>query len=205
VNLRAMSDFTTLLQQVRDCTLCEPDLPLGARPVLQIDSRAAILIAGQAPGRKVHDTGIPFNDPSGERLRLWLGVSRDCFYDAAIFALVPMGFCYPGTGPSGDLPPPPQCARTWRQMLLARLPRLELTVALGKHALSYHCGRPSHSVTQIVKAWREYWPSLVPMAHPSPRNNLWLKQNPWFEQELVPALRSRVAEIIDRNKKMVDK
>lgn len=188
--------LTALLADVRACALCADHLPLGPRPVLQADARARILIAGQAPGRKVHASGIPFADASGDRLRAWLGLSREVFYDAGRVAILPMGFCYPGTGRSGDLPPRPECAPKWRAELLARLRDVELTLVIGQYALAYHLPGAAPSLTEAVQAWRARWPVVVPLPHPSPRNNLWLKRNPWFEAELVPALRDRVAELL---------
>lgn len=158
---------------------------------------ARILVAGQAPGRKVHDTGIPFNDPSGDQLRRWMGVTREQFYDDSRIALVPMGFCYPGSGPSGDLPPRPECAPAWRQPLLDQLPQIELTLVIGGYAQAWHLGKKAGSVTQVVSDWRSYWPALLPLPHPSPRNRFWLQKNPWFEQQVVPALQGRVAEIFE--------
>lgn len=191
-----MAGLTTLLAEVRQCTLCAPHLPLGPRPVLQARASARILIAGQAPGRKVHASGVPFSDASGDRLRDWLGLAPEVFYDPVRVAIVPMGFCYPGTGASGDLPPRPECARTWRARVLQELPKLELTLAIGQYALAYHWPGPKVSVTQAVQAWRSQWPAVVPLPHPSPRNNGWLRRNPWFEAELLPALQQRVAAIL---------
>lgn len=191
---------TTLIAEVRACTLCAPHLPLGPRPVLQMDERARILVVGQAPGIKVHRTGIPFNDPSGERLRDWMGVDRATFYDPVRIALVPMGFCYPGRGRGGDLPPRPECAATWRARLLAAMPRIGLTILLGRYALDWHLHpHPSRSLTQIVRDWRRTWPAVVPMPHPSPRNNRWLGRNPWFESEVIPSVRERVRELLERD------
>ena len=191
-----MKPFDVVLREVRSCTLCEPHLPLGARPVVQIDPRAPILIAGQAPGRKVHATGIPFDDPSGDRLRDWLGVVRDTFYNPSRIAILPMGFCYPGSGKSGDLPPRPECAPAWREALLERLTNRQLTLVIGRYALDYHLDAAGTSVTKMVRGWREHWPEVVPLPHPSPRNNRWLRGHPWFEEEVLPALRQRVAEIL---------
>ncbi len=191
-----MTSLESLLTDVRACTLCAEYLPLGPRPVVQIHESARILIAGQAPGRKVHETGIPFNDASGDRLRTWLGVSRDVFYDASQIAILPMGFCFPGTGKSGDLPPRPECALAWRAPLLSHLKNLKLTLVIGQYAMAYHFPDATGTLTEIVQAWHKYWPHTVPLPHPSPRNNLWLKHNPWFEQELVPLLQNRVAEIL---------
>ncbi|MCP5180613.1 MAG: uracil-DNA glycosylase family protein [Pseudomonadales bacterium] len=191
--------LATLLGEIRRCTLCAAELPLGPRPVLQAGREARILVVGQAPGTRVHSTGLPFNDPSGDRLREWLGVDRDTFYDPARIAVVPMAFCYPGRGTSGDLPPPPRCAQTWRSRLLAQLPHIQLTVVLGQYAVAWHLPDARGSLTGIVQDWRAHLPALVPMPHPSPRNNLWLRRNPWFETEVVPWVRSRVAELLERD------
>lgn len=191
-----MTTIPTLLQQVRACTLCAGHLPLGPRPVLQMHPDARILIAGQAPGRKVHDTGVPFNDASGDRLREWLGLSRAQFYDPTLVAILPMGFCYPGTGKSGDLPPRRECAPAWRASLLAQLTNLKLTLVVGQYALAYHLPNESGSLTEIVSRWRSFAPGIMPLPHPSPRNNLWLARNPWFEKELVPVLRQRVIDAL---------
>lgn len=194
-----MATLTSLLTEVRACTLCAKQLPLGPRPVLQMLGSARILIAGQAPGRKVHVSGIPFDDASGERLRAWLGVSRAVFYDPKQIALLPMGFCYPGTGKSGDLPPRPECAATWRKPLLARLKHLQLTLVIGQYAQAWHLPDENGSLTEIVQGWKKHWPHIVPLPHPSPRNNIWLKRNPWFEKKLLPALRDRVSVALQRN------
>jgi uracil-DNA glycosylase len=169
---------------------------MGPRPVVQVHPSARILIAGQAPGRKVHETGVPFNDASGERLRHWLGISPEVFYDAKQVAILPMGFCYPGTGKSGDLPPRPECAPAWRAPLLASLKNLQLTLVMGQYAQEYHLPDAKGTLTELVQDWRATWPHTVPLPHPSPRNNPWLKRNPWFELELLPALRERVAQLI---------
>lgn len=182
--------------QVRACTLCAAHLPHGVRPVLQLHPQARILIASQAPGRKVHESGIPFDDASGNRLREWMGVTREVFYDPRQVAIVPMGLCFPGTGKSGDLPPRPECAPTWRRPLLSHLRHLQLTLVIGQYAMAYHLGAQHTSLTDAVKAWRDHWPRVLPLPHPSPRNNLWLRRNPWFESEVLPALRKRVAEAL---------
>jgi uracil-DNA glycosylase len=194
-----MSSLAVLLTEVRACVLCAEHLPLGPRPVVQVHPLARILIAGQAPGRKVHETGVPFNDASGDRLRTWLGISREVFYDAKQLAILPMGFCFPGTGKSGDLPPRPECAPAWRAAVLSRLKNLQLTLVIGQYAQAYHLPNEAASVTEAVQAWRKNWPLTVPLPHPSPRNNLWLKRNPWFEKELIPVLRTRVSEILARD------
>ncbi len=191
-----MAALATLLSEVRACTRCAAHLPLGPRPVLQLHASARLLVAGQAPGRKVHETGLPFNDASGDRLRDWLGISRETFYDARQVAIVPMGFCFPGTGKSGDLPPRPECAPAWRAPLLSHLKQLRLTLVIGRYALAYHLPDAGASLTEAVQGWRKHWPQVVPLPHPSPRNNLWLKRNPWFEQELLPLLRTRVAQVL---------
>lgn len=191
-----MTELVSLLAEVRACTLCEKHLAHGVRPVLQMHSRARILIAGQAPGRKVHESGIPFDDASGERLREWLGITREVFYDEQQVALLPMGFCFPGTGKSGDLPPRPECAPAWRDQLLGHLGNVEVTLLVGQYAQVAHLKDKKKTLTETVKQWREYWPSVIPVPHPSPRNNIWLRRNPWFEQELVPRLQQRVAEVL---------
>ena len=189
-------DFSELLEAVRKCRICEESLPLGPRPVLQIDPRARILIAGQAPGRRVHDSGTPFDDPSGDRLREWLGVSRETFYDPTKVAILPMGFCYPGTGKSGDLPPRPECAETWRQRLLRYLPQIELTLVVGQYAQQWHLTHTHRNLTETVRAWQEYGPGVIPLPHPSPRNNIWLKKNPWFSDSLLPILKEKTLEAL---------
>lgn len=191
-----MTILTTLIEEVRACTICASHLEHGVRPVLQIDSKAKILIAGQAPGRKVHESGVPFDDASGDRLREWMGVSKDTFYNAKEIAILPMGFCYPGKGKTGDLPPRPECAVAWRTQLLKQLPQLKLTLVIGQYAQSYHLAENRLSLTETVKAWQNYWPSVVPLPHPSPRNNGWLKKNPWFENEVIPNLRKHIIELL---------
>jgi len=189
-------EFSELLEAVRKCRICEESLPLGPRPVLQIDPRARILIAGQAPGRRVHDSGTPFDDPSGDRLREWLGVSRETFYDPTKVAILPMGFCYPGTGKSGDLPPRPECAETWRQRLLRFLRQIELTLIVGQYAQQWHLTHTHRNLTETVRAWKEYGPDVIPLPHPSPRNNIWLKKNPWFSDSLLPILKEKTLEAL---------
>ena len=191
-----MATFQTLLGEVRRCSICAEHLPLGPRPVLQLHPNARILIAGQAPGRKVHESGKPFADASGDRLREWLGMSRDSFYDPQQVAILPMGFCFPGTGKTGDLPPRPECATAWREKLMKQLKDLKLTLVVGQYAQAYHLPNVGESVTATVQSWRSHWPDIVPMPHPSPRNNIWLRRNPWFESELLPLLRARVAQVL---------
>ncbi len=182
----------SLLREVRACRLCEAHLPLGPRPVVQLGGGARILIIGQAPGTRVHNTGIPWNDPSGDTLRRWLEVGREQFYDPELFAIMPMGFCYPGKGKSGDLPPRPECAPTWHQRILDALPHIELTLLIGQYAQRYYLGNRYPTLTETVRHWQEFAPTQLPLPHPSPRNRRWLTQNPWFEQEELPALRERV-------------
>jgi uracil-DNA glycosylase len=186
-----------LLREIRACTHCAAELPLGPRPVLRAHSAARLLLVGQAPGAKVHATGVPWNDPSGDRLRTWLATDRDTFYDETRIAIVPMGFCYPGKGRSGDLPPRPECATLWRARLLALLPNIELTLLVGRYAQDWHLGeRCKPTLAGTVRAWREYAPPMLPLPHPSPRNTLWLRRNPWFEREVLPALRRRVRALL---------
>lgn len=185
-----------LIEEIRTCTLCEPELPLGVRPILQGAKQSRILIAGQAPGRITHEKGIPFDDPSGNRLREWLGVDRETFYDEKCFAIVPMGFCFPGSGKGGDFAPLPRCAETWRAKLMKQFNQVQLTLVIGKYAIDWHMGKQG-TVTEIVGGWREAPIGTLPLPHPSPRNNRWLKSNPWFELELVPELQRRVKLILE--------
>ena len=187
-----------LLAEIRACRFCEAHLPLGPRPVLQASSTSRLLIVSQAPGRKVHDTGIPFNDVSGQRLREWLGIDRDTFYDARRVAIVPMGFCFPGNGRSGDLPPRPECAPTWHPRLLPLLTQVRLTLAIGQYAQVGLLGNArAASLTDTVRAWRTHLAhGLLPLPHPSPRNRPWVMHNPWFEQDLLPVLRERVDSLL---------
>lgn len=185
-----------LLTAVRKCRVCEGHLPLGPRPVLRADKTARILVVGQAPGIRVHATGTPWDDPSGERLRMWMGVDTARFYDESQIAIIPMGYCYPGRGNSGDLPPRRECATLWLDHLLAKLPQIELTLLIGLHAQRHFLGnRRKRSLTETTKAWREFAPEYLPLPHPSPRNTPWLKRNSWFEHELLPGLRERIRSL----------
>lgn len=192
------TQLDALLAEVRACTHCAEHLPLGPRPVLRAKRSARILIVGQAPGTKVHATGIPWNDPSGDRLRTWMGVDRETFYDESRIAVIPMGFCYPGRLPrGGDAPPRPECAPMWHARLRALLPDIELTLLFGQYAHAHYLGERGHKrLLDNVRNWRNYAPDYMPMPHPSPRNQLLLRKNPWVEAELVPELQRRVAKII---------
>lgn len=186
----------TLLTHIRACQICS-GLPLGPAPLLQASEAAKVLIVGQAPGRVAHEARKPFADRSGVRLREWLGVEEATFYDPARIAIVPMGFCFPGTGKGGDFAPRPECAEAWRKPLLEKLTAVELTVVMGVHAQRWHLSRPAGTtLTDTVKQWREYWPKLVPLPHPSPRNQRWFKTNPFFERDLLPQLQARVSQLI---------
>jgi uracil-DNA glycosylase len=186
-----------LLETVRACRACEAHLPLGPRPVLQAGTTARILIVGQAPGARVHASGVPWDDRSGERLREWMGVSAETFYDRACVAIVPMGFCYPGRGASGDLPPRRECAQLWLDRLLAQLPRIELTLLVGRYAQArFLRGAGYTSVTAATRAWRAHAPRIIPLPHPSPRNIAWFKANPWFDDELLPVLQHSVRNLV---------
>ena len=170
-------------------------MPLGPRPVVRASASARLLIIGQAPGTRVHASGTPWDDPSGDRLRDWLGMDREQFYDESRLAIVPMGFCYPGKGKSGDLPPRPECAPLWHEAILARMPSIELVLLVGGYAQIHYLGKSSETLTQRVQRWRDFGPRYIPIPHPSPRNTLWLKRNPWFEEEVVPELRRRVQQL----------
>jgi len=191
-----MNNCHSLINEIKSCTICKAELGHAPRPVVQIHPSAKILIAGQAPGKKVHESGVPFNDASGKRLREWLGLSSEQFYDSSKVAILPMGFCYPGTGKSGDLAPRVECAPAWREKVLNELNQIELIIVLGRYAQKYHLNEPGQSLTDIVKAWRVYWPDKMVLPHPSPRNNIWLRNNPWFEDELLPLLKQRVSKIL---------
>jgi uracil-DNA glycosylase len=183
----------TLLTAIRDCRVCAAHLPLGPRPVLRARKTARILIVGQAPGLRVHTTGVPWDDASGARLRAWMGVDLDVFYDESRIAIIPMGYCYPGRGNNGDMPPRPECAALWLDHLLAKLPRIELTLLIGQYAQRHflgNCRKPSLAAT--TQAWREYAPQYVPLPHPSPRNQPWFKRHAWFEEQVIPMLQSRI-------------
>jgi uracil-DNA glycosylase len=191
------SRLKVLTREVQQCTLCADYLPFDPRPILRPSGTARILIVGQAPGIKVHTSGIPWDDPSGNRLREWMGIGRDVFYDDRKIAIVPTAFCYPGKGKSGDLPPRPECAPLWHPRLLKLMPNIELTLLVGLYAQNYYLNQErKKTLTETVQAWKQYSPQYLPMPHPSPRNSLWLKKNDWFEEKVVPVLRKRVASLL---------
>ncbi|MEM7313546.1 MAG: uracil-DNA glycosylase family protein [Planctomycetota bacterium] len=190
-------ELDQLLRQIRSCTECESELPCGPRPIVAASSTASVLIIGQTPGIRVHESGVPWDDPSGNRLREWMNVSKEEFYDVSKIAFVPMGFCYPGTGESGDLPPRPECAPLWHEPLLSQLGGVQLTLVIGQYAQKHRLGKDrKSSLTKTVQAWREFTPANLPMPHPSPRNNRWLAMNPWFMKEVIPYLRRRLKQIM---------
>ena len=185
-----------LLDDIRKCVVCEQHLPFGTNPIVTAHRNSRIAIIGQAPGIKVHESGIPWDDASGKRLREWLGLTKEQFYDERLLALVPMGFCYPGKGKSGDLPPRPECAPLWHDQLMKQMPNLKLNLLLGTYAQKYYLGNNRReSLTETVKNYSEYLPEFLPLPHPSPRNRFWLSQNPWFEAEVLPQLKQRVFQL----------
>ncbi|QEC52888.1 uracil-DNA glycosylase [Anseongella ginsenosidimutans] len=187
-----------LLNEIKSCMVCRDHLPNAPRPVVQVSENSKILIIGQAPGRKVQKSGIPWDDPSGDQLRTWLGVNKDQFYNEQLFALVPMGFCYPGKGTSGDLPPRPECAPLWHERLLRSMPNVKLTILIGKYAQDYYLvASKGVSLTDRVKNFNRYLPGYLPLVHPSPRNKAWHKKNPWFAQEVIPLLQKTVKETLE--------
>lgn len=189
--------FADLLARVTACTACAEHLPHPPRPVLRASPGARLMIVGQAPGRRVHATGIPWNDPSGDRLREWLGLTRDAFYDATRIAIVPAGLCYPGTVDGSDLPPRTECAPRWQPPLRAAMPKIGLTLLIGAYAQAYYLGRQRRAtLTETVEAWRDLDSAFFPLPHPSPRNRRWFKRHPWFDAEVVPALRARVGALL---------
>lgn len=197
--------FERLMREIRSCQACAPHLPLGPRPVLRAAPDARLLIVGQAPGIRVHETGIPWNDPSGNRLRAWLGLSPKEFYDEHLVAIIPIGFCYPGSGPRGDRPPRRECRALWADRLHAALPAIELTLLIGQYAQAYYLGaRRPRSLTDTVRHWRTFLPDYLPLPHPSGRNNIWLKANPWFEAEVLGPLRGRIKRLVEGSRLLDD-
>ncbi len=186
----------SLLEDIKRCQICAEHLPLGPRPVVQAASSAKILVIGQAPGTRVHETGIPWNDPSGDRLREWLQIDKTRFYDPNIIAIMPMGFCYPGKGNSGDLPPRPECAPTWHADVKQHLPNVALTLLIGDYAQRYYLENKPRTLTETVKANTQWSPDFIALPHPSPRNNIWLRKNPWFERDVLPYLRERIKQLL---------
>ncbi len=185
-----------LLTEIHQCKVCLPFLVDGVNPVLSASKLSKIAIVGQAPGSIVHRTGIPWDDKSGERLRDWLNVDKAIFYKPEIFALIPMGFCYPGKGKSGDLPPRKECAPLWHERLFKAMPHLELVLLIGSYSQAYYLGnKKKKTLTETVKNFRTYLPEYLPLPHPSPRNNIWLRKNPWFEDEVLPFLQEKVKEV----------
>lgn len=206
-----MAELSALVEDIRSCRICadNPDklpLPHDPRPVLQVSEAARLCICGQAPGTRVHKSGRPFTDPSGDRLRDWMGIGEDIFYDPQKLAIIPMGFCFPGLdAKGGDLPPRPECRKAWHDNLFEALPRIELILVIGQYAQSYHLGKArKKSLTETVFHWRDYWgesstdntPKVLPLPHPSWRNNAWIKKNPWFETDLLPVLKQEVARLV---------
>ncbi len=188
-----------LLKDIRQCTICEAHLPLGPRPIVSAHKDSKIVIIGQAPGLKVHTTGIPWDDPSGKQLRKWLDVTDELFYDETKIALVPMGFCYPGKGKSGDLPPRPECAPQWHQKLLDQMPNLQLVILIGMYSQKYYLKeKAKRTLTETVAEYKTYLPNYFPLPHPSPRNRFWLTKNPWFEKEVIPELQEKVSQILEQ-------
>lgn len=184
-----------LLCDIKACTLCKEHLPLGPNPVVQGSLKSRMVIIGQAPGKIVHETSIPWNDKSGDNLRSWLGVDRETFYDPAMIALIPMGFCYPGRGKSGDLPPRPECAPLWHPKLLTFMKEVKFTILVGNYAQAYYL-KEKRNLTDTVREYKKYLPDYFPLPHPSPRNNIWQAKNPWFKKDVLPTLQNRVAEVL---------
>lgn len=186
-----------LLQNIKQCDICKSHLPLGPRPVVVAHPESKIIIIGQAPGTKVHASGIPWDDPSGRQLRKWLNVTGEQFYDETKFAIVPMGFCYPGKGKTGDLPPRLECAPQWHKPLLDKMPNVELVLLIGMYAQKYYLKKEAkRTLTETVANYNQYLPKYLPLPHPSPRNRFWLTKNPWFDVEVLPELQRRVKELL---------
>ena len=186
-----------LIDEIRKCTICQEHLTAGCRPILSFSKKSKILIIGQAPGRVVHESGVPWEDKSGDNLRGWMNVTKEEFYNPNLFGIVPMGFCYPGTGKSGDLPPRKECAPQWHTRVLGSVSDVRLTLLIGQYAQKYYLkSTMGKNLTETVKNYRAYLPKYIPLPHPSPRNNIWMKKNPWFKQDLLPKLSELVLEII---------
>lgn len=185
-----------VIQEARACKACEPSLPLGARPLVSGNTKSRIVIIGQAPGKATHEAGVPWMDRSGDRLRDWLGVSGEQFYNESNFALMPMGFCYPGTGESGDLPPREECAPLWHDRMLRSFRSVEMRVYIGRFAIDAYLPKRYKTITSAVQDWEMLLPEAVVLPHPSGRNNIWLRKNPWYEESVLPNLRNRIALLI---------
>jgi len=186
-----------LLAEIKACQICLPDLQDGVNPVVSFHKDSKVAVIGQAPGSIVHRTGKPWDDKSGERLRQWLDVDDESFYDPKIFAIVPMGFCYPGKGKSGDLPPRKECAPEWHTKIFSKLKKLDLVLLIGGYAQSYYLGdRCKRTLTETVRSFEEYLPEYLPLPHPSPRNNIWLKKNDWFEKDVIPLLQMQIKNFV---------
>jgi len=186
-----------LLTEIRSCTTCKVFLPNKPKPIVQASSQSKIVIIGQAPGQKVQDSGIPWDDLSGNELRRWLGVSKEQFYNPQLFALMPMGFCYPGKGTSSDLPPRPECAPLWHNKLLAEMKNVKLILLIGQYAQKlYLADNFKTTVTEHVRNYESFLPKYLPLVHPSPRNKIWQKKNPWFEQQLIPVLKKKIMQVL---------
>lgn len=194
-------EFRILIESIRDCQICAEHLSDTPNPIFQLNQTASILIAGQAPGRRVHESGIPFCDPSGDRLRDWMGISKNIFYDPGKIAILPMGFCYPGQGKSGDLPPRKECAQAWRKQVLDQMPAVKLILVIGNYAIKWHIGKSAkQNLTETVRAWKfyeSYAPEIIPLPHPSPRNNPWLRKNLWFEKEVLSNMQKKIQSYLE--------
>ncbi len=192
-----VDDFQILCSNAKSCVTCSGKIPFDPNPVFNVHKSSKILIIGQAPGTKVQTTGIPWNDPSGDELRRWMDLDRNLFYDPEIFGILPMGLCYPGKGKSGDLPPRPECAPLWHPKFLSQMQEIKLILLIGQYAQAYYLGRSrKENLTETVKSFRDYLPKFFPLVHPSPRNRIWQKRNPWFEEEVIPELRKTIFDII---------
>jgi uracil-DNA glycosylase len=188
-----------LLQQIRSCTICQDFLPNLPKPIIRASKKAKILIIGQAPGQKVQDSGIPWDDASGKELRRWLGVGSEQFYDTSLFAIMPMGMCFPGTGKSGDLPPRKECAIAWHEKVLTKMPNIKLILLIGKYAQDYYLKESvKENLTETVRHYKEYLPTYLPLPHPSPRNNIWQAKNKWFALKILPTLKLDIQKILSK-------
>ncbi len=190
------SSINHLLNRITQCTRCQSQLTHEPRPVVRVSQSSRILVIGQAPGRKVHASGIPWDDASGDRLRDWLGVNTNQFYDPTLFAIMPMGFCYPGTGPNGDYPPMKVCAPLWHPPLLNCMPDIELTLLIGQYAMKHYLPENKRKLTETVRNYHLFQPDFFVLPHPSPRNNIWQKKNPWFIEQVLPQLKTLVRQIL---------